>query len=218
MFEMLKRLFRREEVVEEVDEAAAQEWDEEKSRMMEDILGKEHDLVMHALIPYAIGGGLDLYYYPNAIEGVAIATKELSELPGQGSSNDVFDSYELAMFTRHPLSIDDAEKDVDTPFGKAHAKISSILNCMAPYSEQATLNPNETSEFPEDMEKIGGKCMIFDRYGSEEGKVPFGILAIIEVFRSEMDYAREHGGENLIAKLKEAGFYPYSDLEREPVV
>jgi len=46
---------------------------------MEAILGKEHDMVMHAMIPYAIGGGLDLYYFPNKIEGVAIATKELSE-------------------------------------------------------------------------------------------------------------------------------------------
>jgi hypothetical protein len=36
-------------------------------------------MVMHAIIPYAIGGGLDLYYYPNGLPGTAIATKELSE-------------------------------------------------------------------------------------------------------------------------------------------
>jgi hypothetical protein len=33
-----------------------------------------------------------------------------------------------------------------------------------------------------------------------------------------MDYAREHGGEELLEKLKQAGHYPYSDMERPAVV
>ena len=59
------------------DEKLAQEWFDNKTAMMVDLLGKEHDMVMHAVIPYAIGGGLDLYYFPHGIEGTAIATKEL---------------------------------------------------------------------------------------------------------------------------------------------
>src|SRR5262245_35361256 len=104
------------------DDELAQRWYDRKSSLMEASLGKEHDMVMHAIIPYAVGGGLDLYYYPNGLPGTAIATKELSELPNQGSANDVYDSYELVMFTKHAIDLDAAHKE-NTPFGKAHASI-----------------------------------------------------------------------------------------------
>lgn len=203
-------------MTEDYDEKLAQEWYDTKSAAMAGVLGEEHDIVMHALIPYAIGGGLDLYYFPNGVEGTAIATKELCETQGEGSSNDVFETYELAMFTRHPLSLDDA-KDESTPFGSVHHSINAVLNCIAPYSAQATLNPNETCEFPEDMDMVGGKCLIFDAYGFDGTRAKFGVLAIIEIHRSEMDYARKRGGKKLIAKLKKAGYYPYSDMDRPAV-
>jgi hypothetical protein len=220
MFDRLKKLFGAKKETPSDDDAnqAAQAWYEQKSKLMEAILGREHDMVMHAIIPYAVGGGLDLYYYPHGIAGTAIATKELSELPDEGSSNRVFTCYEIAMFTRHALNLDLA-KDDGTPFGAAHANINSVLNCIARFSASATLNPNETCEFPADMEKLGGKCLIFDAYGAprDESRRGFGILAIIEVFRSEMDFARATGGAELIQRLKAAGHYPYSDLDRDPV-
>jgi len=203
----------------EVDEVLAQQWHDQKTALMVERLGAEHDMVMHAMIPYAVGGGLDLYYFPNGVKGVGIATKELSENPEEGSSNDVFELYELVMFTRHEINLDDAKND-HTPFGKAHSNINSVLNVIAQYSAQATLNPNETCEFPEEMDNVGGKCFIFDAYPSESAADEsglFGVLAIIEIFRSEMDYARENGGGQLIQMLKDAGHYPYSDLDREPV-
>jgi Suppressor of fused protein (SUFU) len=198
------------------DNKLAQEWYDRKTSLMVEALGEEYDTVMHAIVPYVIGGGLDLYYFPNGIAGTAIATKELCEIPGEGSSNDVFISYELVMFTRHELSADDVDNE-STPFGRAHGNINAILNCIAPYSAQATLNPNETCEFPAEMETVGGKCLIFDAYGAELEQSEFGLLAIIEIHRSEMNYAREHGGRMLIDKLKKAGHYPYSDLERPAV-
>jgi hypothetical protein len=201
------------------DEELGQRWYDRKSALMEASLGKEHDMVMHAIIPYAVGGGLDLYYYPNGIPGTGIATKELSELPNEGSSNKVYRCYELVMFTRHAVDLD-AARDTKTAFGKAHTSINAILGCIAPYSEQATLNPNETCEFPADMEDVGGKCLIFDGYAchSDDMVEDFGLLAIIEIFSSEMEYARENGGAELIELLKLKGHYPYSDLDREAVV
>jgi hypothetical protein len=220
MFNRLKQLFGSKKKQLSEDEAAklAEAWHDEKSKVMEKVLGREHDMVMHAIIPYAIGGGLDLYYFPHSIPGTAIATKELSELPDQGSSNRVFSCYELAMFTRHPLNLDQA-KDDSTAFGKAHSNINSILNCVAPYSATAALNPNETCEFPADMKHVGGKCLIFDAYGPPSAGLArgFGVLAAIEVHRSEMDFARSAGGSELIQRLKSAGHYPYSDLDREPI-
>jgi hypothetical protein len=202
----------------DADEEAGQKWYDRKSALMEEMLGTEHDMVMHAIIPYAIGGGLDLYYYPNGIPGTAVATKELSELPGEGSSNRVFQCYELVMFTTHPLDLD-ADTDEGTPFGRAHSVINAVLNRIAPYSTQATLNPNETCEFPADMPIVGGRCLIFDGYPSypDDERAEFGLLAVIEVFRSEMNYAQKNGGARLLKRLKAKGHYPYSDLDRKPV-
>jgi hypothetical protein len=202
----------------EPDEIAAEKWYEHKSLIMAEIMGKMHNIVMHAIIPYAVGGGLDLYYYPNGITGTGIATMELSELPNKGSSNSVFSRYELVMFTKQPLVLDDANKP-ETTFGKAHSNISSILNVVAPFSATARLDPHDTCEFPADMRTVGGKCLIFDDYGQRgNSSIPdFGILLTIEIFRSEMDFARKIGGEQLIRLLREAGHYPYSDLERESV-
>jgi hypothetical protein len=203
----------------EPDDEAARNWYDRKSELMEQSLGPAHGTVMHSIIPYPVGG-LDLYYYPLVPDtaGTAIATKELSELPDQGSSNEFYRSYELVMFTRHALDLDSAD-DLDTAFGRIHRTINAILDCIAPYSAEATLNPRETCEFPEDMKAVGGRCLIFDGYTphSEDQVQPFGLLAVIEVFRSEMDFARENGGAALIARLKEKGAYPYSDLDRDPV-
>lgn len=193
-------------------------WYDDKSERMQLILGPEHGMVMHAIIPFEIGGGLDLYYYPKRIRGCAIATKELSPALGEGPNNDRFECYELVMFTRHHLDLDQARKPKSS-FGKAHTSINSILNCIAAYSQQATLNPHQTCEFPRDMEGVGGMCLVFDEYGDSNPYVrqDFGLLAIIEVFRSEMEFAHRNGGEALINLLKQAGHYPYSDLDRKPV-
>ena len=200
------------------NEDLAKRWYERKSALMEASLGKEHDIIMHALIPYYVGGGLDLYYYPNALPGTAIATKELCELPDAGPSNKVFSCYELVMFTKHELDVGAADNE-STAFGRQHSNIKAILNLIARYSAEAKLNPNETCEFLADMVGMGGKCVIFDEYAchSDDMAESFGLLAVIEVFQSEMAYARGRGTTQLIERLKSEDYYPYSDLDREPV-
>jgi hypothetical protein len=215
---MFSKLFGKKKRSEEEEARLEEAWYDKKSQLMETILGKEHDMVMHALIPYEIGGALDLYYFPNDLPGTAIATKELAHACGESSTNNKYRKYELVMFTRETLNLDQAN-DEATSFGKAHQNISAILNPIARYSEQAKLNPNDTCEFPEDMEGIGGKCLIFSAYKSDNDDVEeFGVMAIMEIFRSEMEFARQNGGGELIKLLEAAGRYPYSDLERTPVV
>jgi hypothetical protein len=41
-------------MTEDDDERAAQQWYDRKTGMMVDILGEEHGMVMHAMIPYAV--------------------------------------------------------------------------------------------------------------------------------------------------------------------
>lgn len=200
------------------DSEKVDQWYDRKSMLMEEFLGPEHDMVMHALLPFIVGGGLDLYYYPNGISGTAIATKELSNLPGSGSSNDIFTNYELVMFTRQALDLDGMYDDGNA-FAVVHRKINQTLNLIARYSLEANLNPKETCEFPEDMPDVGGRCLIFDSYPPEmsEDSSEFGLLLIIEIFHSEMQYAMKHGGAKLIKRLKDRKYYPYSDMDRKSV-
>jgi hypothetical protein len=39
----------------------------------------------------------------------------------------------------------------------------------------------------------------------------------MEVFESEMEFAQQEGTEKPLSKLKEKGYYPYSDLDRQAV-
>jgi len=86
----------------------------------------------------------------------------------------------------------------------------------------AQLNPLETIEVPV-REGEPNRCVILDAYRKPGvdfviGSHRHGLLLVIEVFRSEMAYAMKHGSQSLLNKLREKGYYPYSDLDREPVI
>jgi hypothetical protein len=88
---------------------------------------------------------------------------------------------------------------------------------VARYSAQAELNPFETCEFLAEVEDIGGRCLIFDEYDhhTDDDALGFGLLFVIEIIRSEMEFAHREGGEALIERLKLAEHYPYSDMDRD---
>ncbi len=75
---------RKKRLTQEEEERIEDEWYEKKSALMERILGKEHDMVMHAIIPYEIGGSLDLHYYPNSVK-----VDKLSIRREHGSGHDI---------------------------------------------------------------------------------------------------------------------------------
>ena len=82
------------------------------------------------------------------------------------------------------------------------------------------MNPYETCEVPYGEDEI--LCLVFDIYKPDNkefkiGKRKHHLLLCLEVFRSEMEFARKYGTEELLDKLKLFGHYPYSDLNRRPV-
>lgn len=177
---------------------------------------------MHSIIPFMAGGGLDLYYYPQK-HGFAIATKELIDEFGKGPKNREFKSFELCMFSPVEFNLDLAG-DQETSMGMAHQRMKATLNALAVYASSASLNVNDTLEFPVDFdENLGGQCYLISAL-SKNGKSlwidkqEFGLLVAINIHRSEMNYARENGALSLVAKLQESGLFPYSSLERQPVV
>ena len=144
---------------------------------------------------------------------------ELLDPKGNGPKPNMLGTYELVAFTKQPYNNDVEEKQ--TPFDLIERRICGIFTTIGNYSFQAVLNPNETCEIPGD-DNEENKYLIFDNY-KPEGKIfkieerSHHLLLCMEIFKSEMEFARANGGGKLLEKLKQAGHYPYSDLDREPV-
>ncbi len=193
---------------------------EGKKVSLESILGPMHGIVGHAIIPFQVGGAVDMYYFPNGIPGTGFATMELIEPDGTGPKPNRIGTYELVAFTKQSITTDE-EQNENHPFNKIERRICGIFTTTGFYSYEAVLNPGETCEVPAG-EREPNRCLIFDEY-APNGK-PFTIdgkkhclLLCLEVFRSEMEHAMANGSEIVLKKLKEAGHYPYSDLNRSPV-
>ena len=82
----LNRLFGKKETPVERDfteEEHSKDY-ELKRAGLENVLGKMHDMVGHAIIPFTITGAVDMYYLPNHIKGTRIVTMELLNPDGNG--------------------------------------------------------------------------------------------------------------------------------------
>ena len=190
-----------------------------KLQGLEQVLGKMHNLVGHAVIPFAIGGAVDMYYFPNHIKGTGFATMELLDPNGKGPLKNRLGTYELVAFTKYDYN---TSGGTQTPFNLIERKACGFLTAIGLYSSQAVLNPKETIEIPNGEGKEN-TCLIFDLYEPDGKKFTIGdrehhLLLCLQLFRSEMDYARQHGSDALFKILKEKEIYLYSDLDRAPVV
>lgn len=189
-----------------------------KVQGLENVLGKVHGVVGHAIIPFSIGGAVDMYYFTDHSKGTGFATMELLDPDGNGPKQNRLGTYELVAFTK--LSYNDNEEN-PTEFNKIERRFCGIFTTIGNYSSQAILNPFETIEVPNSTDE--NNCLILDHYKPENKEFIIGernhhLLLCLEVFRSEMEFARNNGSAKLIELLKDKGFYPYSDLDRNPVV
>ena len=188
-----------------------------KEQGLEQVLGKMHGIAGHAIIPFDLGGAVDMYYFLNHISGTGFATMELLDPDGKGPQPNPFGTYELVAFTKLPYNSSDKE---DTPFDLIERRFCGTFTSIGNYSTQAVLKPKDTCEVPRDDEE--NRYLIFDSYIPENkefiiGNTKHHLLLCLEIFRSEMEFARQNGGAVLIDLLKQSGHYPYSDLDRQPV-
>jgi hypothetical protein len=191
---------------------------EAKKQALERILGPMHDLVGHAIIPFQVGGAVDMYYFPNGIPGTGLATMELIEPDGSGPKPNRIGTYELVAFTRQEMPSSETGSDENHSFNKIERRMCGILTKVGFYSYEAVLNPGDTCEVA-GKEGEPNRCLIFDAYG-ENFRIDGNrhcLLLCLEVFRSEMEHAMRNGSATVLQRLKDKGHYPYSDLDREPV-
>lgn len=149
-----------------------------------------------------------------------MATKELSLLPDEGSSNERLTTYELVGFMRGAFRKEDTN-NLETAAGRIDCRLANFLNALAPYGQEATLNRYETSAVPKGNEDESDyPLIIFDEYARFriDEATTFGLLAVIEILPTEFEYKQENGGEALIELLKQEGVYPFTEPDRSPVV
>ncbi|MDR2207047.1 MAG: suppressor of fused domain protein [Flavobacteriaceae bacterium] len=216
---IFKKIFGKKDVKQEFSQEEYDNDYELKMAGLEFVLGKSDNLVGHAIIPFEIGGAVDMYYFPNGIKGTGFATMELLKPDGTGSIPNKLGTYELVAFTKLNYVQDSEETN---PFNLIERHICGILTNIGFYSFEAKLEPLETCEIP-GKEGQPNICLILDEYkpdGKEFkiGNRKHGLLLVMEVHRDEMEFAMSNGTKKLIEKLKEAGYYPYSDLDRKSVV
>lgn len=209
-----------------------EEYDKAKKAALERILGPMDDVVGHAIIPFYVGGAVDMYYFSKYMEGTVFATMELIDPDGNGPKPNISGAFELIICTKLKNTSTTTEpfeerkkriaEDRLTPFERMNSRMCGIMTAIGRYSFSATLRHGQTAEIPwkEGEER---PCIVFDKFDTNEMEFEIegkrhGLLLCIEIHRSEVEYARKHSGRVLIDKLKEAGVYPYADLDREPVV
>ena len=218
MFEKIKKFIIRKKKRRQFSAEEYEVHAELKKEGLEKILGKMYGKVLHAIIPFHIGGAVDLYFFTETLEGTGIVTMELIDPDGSGPQPSQIGTYELLAFKKQKLNTQSSEDELN----KLGYHLRNIFTTLGRYSYEAELNPLETVEVPLGKGQPH-TCLILDEFKKEGtdfmiGKNKHGLLLVIEIYHSEMKYAIEHGGEKLLEKLKEKGYYPYSDLDRDPVV
>lgn len=222
MFDKFRQLFGRKPTTKQPTEEEEDRFHNAKKAGLEAILGPMHDMVGHAIISYAVGGPVDMYYFAKGIPGTAFATMELTGADGSGPKRGKIGQYELVAFTRRKLGEIRDGKHADKAFESIELRLRSIMSSIARYSSDVILNPNDTCEVPVNDDEPNA-CLVFDAYhGNQPGLMidgrKYGLMLCMEIFREELEFAREEGSSELFKKLKTAGHYPYSDLDRDSVV
>ncbi len=197
---------------------------ENKVKMFEQLLGPSHTTVITALTGWELGGPVDLWVFPNHIEGTIFSTMQLVFPGNKEQVSNSLGKFELAAATRYkPSSTPQAPAEGDelnpNSYEFQSVEIRSILSGAARYSCMTRIEPGETAEVEPETPGEPNTCLMFDTlFQSNQTNGLCGSLLVIKVHPSELDYARENGSDALFSLLKDAGVYPFSDLDRKAIV
>lgn len=164
------------------------------------LLGPPGERVLHAAVPFEIGGGADVQTYHPASGGTFYVT---NDLVGSVARPNDRGPYEMAIATRS-----DAEW------------APTLLSQLAIYTRTDVLNPGDTMDLgdvlPQPTQLVA--FVLFEyarlRVRSEEA----GLLLCLGLTASELEFARRNGSENLLPLLKEKNVFPYTDPARSSVL
>jgi len=168
---------------------------------LKSVLGDPDGLVLHAVIPWQLGGQADVLCFRKHLPGRVAVTCELLGEEGQIESD--LGTYELMI----------AHRD-DDDWGP------NVIARLARYTCDARLDPGDTMEIGPAAPKgstIAG--FLFCEYArfTFRGQ-DAGLLLCLGITADELDRCRNGGRDEVLTALKAAGVYPYTDLSRPTVL
>ena len=186
------------------DETGEDDWQKNwdaRIAALETVLGKADDEIATSAVPIYLGGGADVLTFTKHVDGVAYVTAGL--IGDDSQKKTTLGQYELMMC-----------------FRSANDWAPSLLSRLAPYTFDAALNPGETMDIGPSMpdnSTIAG--LLFVSYRQfKVNDTNAGILLCIGITKSELAHCQTNGSDAVLAALKEAHVFPFTDPERTAVL
>jgi len=168
------------------------------------ILGQPTNTVLHAIIPFQLGGSADVVPFPDHVPGMTYVTAEMTgENVGQRPST--LGNYELMICTRQELQ-----------------KAGDLISKLARYTCEAELEPGETMDLGAFFGDSTLRALLFWHPGNEPAHFEFlgqryGLLLCVGITAEELAFKKKLGSEDLVALLKAHGVFPYTIPNRPSV-
>jgi hypothetical protein len=182
------------------DDEWKQTWDARQAAL-ESVLGRADESVLHALVPFHLGGQADVLSFRKQIAGRIAATCELLGEPSQ--KHNLQGTFELAI----------AHRD-DNDWGP------NIISKLARYTCDAVLQPGQTMGIgPAAPAKSTIAGFFFDDFKrmKYEGRNA-GVLLCIGLTADEVAACRDGKRQEVYDALKARKIFPYTDLFRPSVL
>jgi hypothetical protein len=171
-------------------------WDAREAAL-KSVLGETDGRVLHAMIPFHLGGQADVICFRKHIPGRVAATCEL--LGDEGQVRTDLGTFELMI----------AHRD-DNDWGP------NVISRLARYTSDASLSPGDTMEIagvpPKGSTITGFLFLEYARFTYRDRDA--GLLLCLGVTEDELQLCKAGGRDKVIAALKAAQVYPYTDLSR----
>lgn len=168
------------------------------------MLGRPADSVFHAPVPMYLGGFADVLSFPDYVPGMTYVTAELTgEDVGQLPTS--LGNYELMVCVRE-----------ESP------RAADLISRLARYTCDAVLEPGESMDLQDFFDDSVIEALLFTHPGEQPLQFEFlgqryGLLLCIGITGAELAFKQAHGAEQLLARLRERGVFPYTVLRRESV-
>jgi hypothetical protein len=182
------------------DDGWKQTWDARQAAL-ESVLGPADDLVLHAPVPFHLGGQADVLTFRRHIDGRLAAT---CELLGEGSQKrNLQGTFELAIAHRE-----------DHKWG------ANIISKLARYTCDAVLQPGQTMDIGS---AVPAKSTIAGFFFDDFKRMKYqgddaGVLLCIGLTADEMAACRKGKRQMVYDALIAQKVFPYTDLFRPSVL
>lgn len=168
------------------------------------ILGKPADTVLHAAIPFHLGGAADVVPFPDFTPGITYVTAEMTG-EDVGQRPTTIGNFELMICARQELQ-----------------KAGDLISNLARYTCDAEIEPGETIDIGTFFGDTTIRALLFTHPRDQVVQFEFhgqryGLLLCIGITAEELAFKQAHGSEGLLTLLRQHGVFPYTTPDRPSV-